>query len=85
MDVLHVSPEIRQQVLADSINLGATQVPPSANLDQVPAIQNAINLAFVFAFRMLMRVCIALSILSALVASRWIKTGESVALSNPPG
>jgi len=84
LDQLNVTPEVRQQLLADSINLGATQVPPAANPSQIPAIQNAIDLSFIFAFRMVMRICIGLSAFGAIVAGCWIKSGDSDALANPP-
>jgi EmrB/QacA subfamily drug resistance transporter len=76
--ILHeVSPEARQELLANSIDLGATKIPESTDPRQVSQLHDAVSASFISAFRLLMWICAALSVLSALVAARWIKNPGS--------
>jgi EmrB/QacA subfamily drug resistance transporter len=70
--VNEVSPGIRQELLADSIDLAATQIPDAADPRQVPQLREAMSASFISAFRLLIWICAALSVLSALVAARWM-------------
>jgi EmrB/QacA subfamily drug resistance transporter len=69
----HASSDIRREMLANSINLAATQIPSSADRLQIPELENAVSRSFVFAFRRFMGICSALSIVSALAAACWIQ------------
>jgi EmrB/QacA subfamily drug resistance transporter len=67
-----VPPDVRRELLANSIDLAAIPIPASADPSQVPALQNAVRASFVFAFRILMTICAGLALLSSFVAARWI-------------
>lgn len=67
-----VSPTVRQDLLAHSIDLAATQIPGSADPSQAQQLRDAVSASFISAFRLLMWICAGLSVLSAFVAARWI-------------
>lgn len=67
-----VSPAVRQEILAHTIDLAATPIPARAEPQQVPQLKEAIRTSFVFAFRLVLSICAGLAVLSALVAARWI-------------
>jgi EmrB/QacA subfamily drug resistance transporter len=67
-----VSPDVREEVLANSIDLAATPIPPAVDPRQVPKLKQAIDDSFLVAFRLVMWICAGLAVLSSLVAARWI-------------
>lgn len=72
LTLLHLDAATLSSVQADVVKLGALQ--PPANLDAATAsqIQAGITGAFVFGFRVIMSICAALAMLSALIALRMI-------------
>ncbi len=71
-----VSPEIVQQLEANSSKLGGLQAPAGADDQTRAAIREAIRKAFVFGFRVVMLMCAALSLVSAGIAWLYIAAGQ---------
>ncbi len=74
---------LRVEMLANSIDLAATPVPPAVDPAQTARLQEAVMLSFVFAFRVLMWICASLASMSALVAASWIGKPDSATERNP--
>jgi len=70
-----MSPEVRQEMMAHSIDLAATPIPRAAEPQQVLQLKRAIDDSFLVAFRLAMWSCVGLAVLSSIMAARWI--GES--------
>ena len=64
--------EVREQVLANSIDLAATPIPPAAEPQQVPQLKKVIDDSFLSAFCLVMWICAGLAVLSSIMAARWI-------------
>jgi len=59
-------------VLANSIDLAATPIPPAAEPQQVPQLKKVIDDSFLSAFCLVMWICAGLAVLSSIMAARWI-------------
>jgi hypothetical protein len=76
---LSVSPTILHQLQTDEIKLAGLEVPTDLNTATKNAIKKSIGEAFVFGFRIVMLICAALSLASAVVA--WLMIPKEPALS----
>ena len=63
-----MTPEIRQQIEADSIHLAATSVPSGLDEEARSLVSFSIRTSFVFAFRVVLAICAVLSLASAAFA-----------------
>jgi EmrB/QacA subfamily drug resistance transporter len=68
LDHLTLSPAVLQQIQKDGTKLAGLQVPASVDLQTRTAIQKFVKLAFVSGFRVVMLICVGLSLASASVA-----------------
>ena len=71
---LNVPPAVMQELHSNEIRLAALAVPAGTDVDMAAAIRNAIERAFVSAFRLILVICAGLSIASALFAWRMIES-----------
>jgi hypothetical protein len=74
LDQLNVTPEIRQSLNEQRINLAATEVPASAGEATRMAIKQAIDDCFVSGFRRVMLTGAVLAFASSLIAWLLIRT-----------
>jgi hypothetical protein len=76
MEHQSLAPAIVKQVQANEINLAGLQVPAGVDPGTRTAIQQSIREAFVYAFRIVMFICVSLSLASVAVASHTIRTSK---------
>lgn len=74
---LAISPAAMQDLHSNEIRLAALEVPAGINSEMADTIRVSIEQAFVFAFRLIMLICAALSVLSALLGWRMIASPNS--------
>ena len=65
---LSLSPNTLHEIQAREINLGGLQVPASLEANTKAAVQDSVDQAFVFGFRLVMWICAGLALASAAVA-----------------
>jgi EmrB/QacA subfamily drug resistance transporter len=86
--LLHIPlpPETSQMIRNDEIKLAGLQVPGNLDPSQASAVQEAVQEAFIFGFRIVMLICAGLSLASAVVARVMIPKGLAGAEGIPlPG
>jgi EmrB/QacA subfamily drug resistance transporter len=86
--LLHIPlpPETSQMIRNDEIKLAGLQVPGNLDPSQASAVQEAVQEAFIFGFRIVMLICAGLSLASAVVARVMIPNGLAGAEGIPlPG
>jgi EmrB/QacA subfamily drug resistance transporter len=71
LETLDLTPETRQQLEEEKIKLGAAEVPEG--LDAAPAVERAIDEAFVSGYRVVMLVATAMALISAISAALLIE------------
>jgi EmrB/QacA subfamily drug resistance transporter len=72
LSALKVDATVRNEVLAQRISLAAIQIPAEIDPASVLELKRSIANAFVFAFRVMMCLCAALALLSAVQTALWI-------------
>jgi EmrB/QacA subfamily drug resistance transporter len=72
---LSLSPTLLQQIQADATKLAGLQVPAGLDSSTRSAIEDFIKRAFVSGFRIVMLICVALSVASAAIAALSIRKG----------
>ncbi len=60
-----MAPEARQQIEADSIHLAALRLPDYLNQDTRALVSSSVRTSFIFAYRVLMAICVALALISS--------------------
>jgi MFS family permease len=70
---LSLSPTLLQQIQADATKLAGLQVPAGLDSSTRSAIEDFIKRAFVSGFRIVMLICVALSVASAAIAALSIR------------
>ena len=75
---LAIPPAAMQDLHSNEIRLAALAVPAEINPEMSDTIRASIEQAFVFAFRLIMLICVALSILSSLFGWRMIASPNSL-------
>ena len=69
---LALPPAAVEQIHAQETRLGALQPPASLDANARAAVTMSIRQAFVFGFRVVMLICAALAVVSAVAAFRWV-------------
>jgi hypothetical protein len=70
---LSISPEARSSIDEQRARLGATELPAGVNDEMRIALRKAIDVSFVFGFRMVMTTAVGLALASALSAFMMIE------------
>jgi hypothetical protein len=68
LEAMKLSPEVREAVAAEKVNLGAAEAPEGVDAATAARIEDAMEEAFVAGFRLVMGVAVGLALASALVA-----------------
>jgi preprotein translocase subunit SecG len=72
---LSIPSEVLHEIQSDEIKLAGLQVPSSVDATARVVIQDSVAEAFVFGFRLVVWICVGLSVASAAVAWRFIRSG----------
>jgi EmrB/QacA subfamily drug resistance transporter len=78
---LQLDPGILHEIQSSAAKLGGLDVPPNLEARTSVAVRTSVAQAFVFGFRTVMLLCAGLSVASAAVASRMIRSHELAQLS----
>jgi hypothetical protein len=69
LGTMELSPEVREAVEAEKVELGAAQAPEGVRTETAARIEEAVAESFVAGFRLIMVVSAGLALASALVAA----------------
>ncbi len=72
----HLAPAVLAEIRSHVVDLGALQPPKNLDPASATIVSNAVPVAFVHAFRLIMLICTALAVASAVVALRLISSRE---------
>lgn len=80
---LRLPPDVVRDIQSNEIKLAGIELPAGLDADTITAAHEEISRAFVFGFRLIMLICVALSVVSAAIA-RIMIPARSVSSAAPP-